>query len=88
MMNSADRVTLISERLTRAFSPSKLDIIDDGVQHRGHAPSQAGAGYYTIVIAADGLKDKSRVDAHREIYAVLNDLIPDEIHALQIKIDM
>jgi BolA protein len=81
-----DRIQVIKQRLQQAFSPEKLEIIDDSEKHRGHAGSQGGAGHYTVIISADSLKDKSRIDAHREIYQVLNDLIPHEIHALQIKI--
>ena len=86
-MNPTERIDLIKQRLERYFSPTTLEIIDDGAKHRGHAASLSGAGYYTIVISADSLKNKTRIDAHREIYELLTDLIPNEIHALQIKIN-
>jgi BolA protein len=80
------RIEIIRKRLQDAFAPTSLDIIDDSEKHKGHAGSQGGAGHYTVIIEADCLKKKSRVAAHREIYRVLNDLVPHEIHALQIKI--
>lgn len=82
-----DRIALIRDRLTIAFSPTKLDVLDDSDQHIGHVGSQGGAGHYTVIIAAKSLETMSRVDAHRKIYAILNDLIPAQIHALKIKID-
>jgi len=84
---SVECVSLIRERLQNKFSPSYLDVIDDGYKHHGHEGSKGGAGHYTVVIVAESLKGKSRIMAHREIYQVLNDLIPDKIHALVIKLD-
>ncbi len=77
---------VIHARLQQAFSPTELEIIDDSDQHKGHAGSQGGAGHYTVKIRAEYFKNKSRIAAHREIYALLNDLIPDKIHALRIKV--
>jgi BolA protein len=85
-MKPEQRIMEIRQRLEIAFSPTQLEIIDDSVKHIGHAGSRNGAGHYTVIMTADSLKDKSRVDAHREIYALLADLIPDEVHALQIKL--
>lgn len=79
-----ERIDIIRERLQRAFSPVKLEVIDDSEHHRGHAGSQGGAGHYTVVITADCFKGLSRVEVHRKIYQELNDLIPQEVHALRI----
>lgn len=79
-----NRLQVIQQRLEETFHPTFLDVIDDSQHHQGHAGSQGGAGHYTVVIGADHFKNKSRVAIHREIYAVLNDLIPHEIHALRI----
>lgn len=85
-MTPVERQAVMQERLQAHFQPSHLEIIDDSHKHVGHAGSRDGAGYYTVVIAADGFANKNRVTVHREIYAALADLIPHEIHALQIKI--
>ncbi len=85
-MNSDERIRIIKQRLEKQFSPTTLDVIDDSAKHAGHAGSAGGAGHYTIVIGANSFAGKSRVAVHREVYDVLNDLIPDEIHALQIKV--
>jgi len=85
MMLNEDRIKLIEQRLTLKFSPSFLEIKDDGAKHIGHS-SNHGAGYYTVIISADALKDLSRPAQHRAIYAELNDLIPHEIHALSIQV--
>jgi BolA protein len=79
-----NRIQIITERLQNAFSPTHLEVIDDSHKHVGHAGAEGGAGHYKVIIQADIFKGKSRVDIHREIYRVLNDMIPHEIHALQI----
>ena len=85
-MNSTQRMAIIKQRLQEHFSPESLEVIDDSEKHRGHPGSLTGAGHYTVAIAAESFANKSRIAVHREIYDVLNDLIPQEIHALQIKI--
>jgi BolA protein len=85
-MTPVKRMTVIKQRLEKKFSPSQLQVLDDSAKHVGHAGSKEGAGHYTVMIASEDFANKSRIDVHREIYAELQDLIPHEIHALQIKI--
>jgi BolA protein len=85
-MTSAERITIMRTRLQEKFLPTQLDIIDDSDKHRGHAGSRDGAGHYTVQIAAAHFAGLTRIAAHREIFTVLDDLIPREIHALQITI--
>lgn len=86
MMNNVQRIEEIRQRLTQAFQPALLEVIDDSAQHRGHAGAQSGAGHFTVRITALIFNTLSRVAAHQQIYQHLNDLIPDEIHALSIQI--
>ena len=86
MLTSAERIALIHERLTTALAPTHLEIIDESYLHKGHAGAKTGAGHFAIEISSKTLADKNAVQAHRLIYAALNDLIPKEIHALRIKI--
>lgn len=81
-----NRITKIQQRLKDAFSPHQLEVIDDSAQHVGHHGAEGGAGHYTVKIAADCFNGLSRVESHRKVYTVLNDLIPHEIHALKITI--
>ncbi len=85
-MTSSNRIATIKQRLLTAFSPAQLEVQDDSAQHAGHAGSQGGAGHYTVIIAADCFKDKTRIAVHREIYDVLADMIPEQIHALRIRL--
>ena len=85
-MKTEERIAILESRLKDAFSPSRLEIIDDSWRHKGHEGAKEGAGHYTVTIIAEALSNKSRVEAHREIYNLFPDLIPRDVHALQIKI--
>ena len=75
----------IKKRLA-SLNPARLEIIDDSQMHHGHA-GNSGGGHYTIIIKIDLLEKQNRIQSHRQIYALLEDLIPQKIHALQIKVE-
>ncbi len=85
-MNREDKKRLIETRIQQAFSPSHLEVIDESDQHQGHPGHQGGGRHFSVVVAADCFKSMARVEAHRKIYALFTDMIPDEIHALRIKV--
>lgn len=80
------RVVLITERLNKALNPTFLEVVDESDQHHGHAGFHAGGSHFKVEIAAPVLASVSRVEAHRQIYATLADLMPHDIHALRIVI--
>lgn len=83
---SRSRIEIIKERIQQAFSPTHLEVIDESDQHIGHAGHQGGARHFSVIVSAESLKTLSRVEAHRQIYALFADMMPDEIHALKIKV--
>jgi BolA protein len=85
-MSALTRVELIKHRLQTAFSPSYLEVLDESDQHIGHAGHQGGGRHFAIIISADSLNALTRVEAHRKIYALFTDLIPEQIHALKIQV--
>ncbi len=83
-----NRVELIRKKLQDALaieSPESMEITDDSHLHAGHAGAQGGAGHYSVNIVSDAFKDLNTVARHRLIYDALNELMPDQIHALSIK---
>ena len=86
MTTASERQLLIQERLQQAFSPTYLEVTDDSDKHIGHSGHQGGGRHFSIMIAAACFNHVSRIDAHRQIYALFADLMPDQIHALCIKI--
>lgn len=81
-----ERANLIRQRLQEAFSPTRLEVIDESNQHVGHAGHQGGGRHFAIVIAARAFKGLPRIEAHRRVYALFDDLMPEKIHALKIKV--
>lgn len=77
---------LIEKKIKMAFAPAYLEIIDESDKHIGHAGYQGGGRHFAVIITSDYFNDLSRVDAHRQIYTVLNGMIPEQIHALRIQI--
>lgn len=84
-MNNSQRIALIEQRLKQHLLPLQLEIIDDSWQHVGHPGAKQG-GHFTIKIATPLFQSKSLLEAHRLIYAALDDLMKTDIHALQIEI--
>lgn len=72
--------------LTARFQPEHLEVQDDSDAHIGHAGHQGGGRHFTVIIKAAAFTGKTRIAAHQLIYAALNELIPDPIHALAIRI--
>ena len=73
-------------RLNSALSPTKMELIDDSEQHRGHGGyNPAGESHFTLRIESPAFVGKSRVDRQRMIYAALGDLMRERVHALSIR---
>ena len=85
-MTAQDRVSIIERRIRDAFSPLHLQVIDESDQHIGHAGHQGGGRHFAVVISGECFPGLSRVDAHRKIYGLFTDLMPEQIHALKIKV--
>lgn len=73
----------IRDRL-QALTPVELNIEDDSALHAGHAGAASGGGHYRIQIVAEAFAGLSRLARHRRIYALLDDMMRSEIHALSI----
>jgi BolA family transcriptional regulator, general stress-responsive regulator len=84
MNSESPRVQLIRERLTAAFSPCESDIVDEGHLHAGHAGAAGGAGHFRVRLVSEHFRGLRQIERHRQVYAVLADMIPAQIHALAI----
>ena len=73
-------------RLNSALSPSRIDLIDDSENHRGHGGyNPAGESHFTLRIESAAFAGKSRVERQRMIHAALGDLLHERVHALSIR---
>ena len=83
-MSAVERITRM---LTEAFSPAELKVVDESHLHKGHAGHRPeGESHFRVRITAEAFAGKSRVAAHRMIYAALAGEIQQGVHALAIEV--
>lgn len=76
----------MERRLREAFSPTRLEIVNDSAKHRGHMGDDgSGESHFTILIEAERFADASRLERQRMVNAALGDIPGDRVHALAIK---
>lgn len=73
-------------RLNSALSPTRVELVDDSEQHRGHGGyNPAGESHFSLGIESPVFAGKNRVERQRMIYAALGDLMDARVHALSIR---
>lgn len=75
-------VERIRERLAAALAPTELDVLDEGHKHAGHA--NAGKGHFHVRIVSAAFAGVLPIKRHRMVYAALDGLMDNGIHALSI----
>ena len=81
-MRTAD---LITQKLTEAFAPQSLKVLDKSHQHEGHAGHRPGGQtHFRVYIVSELFKSMTRVQRHRLINETLADELAGSVHALAI----
>lgn len=81
-MTTRDR---IMQKLTTAFAPARLEVVDESHQHAGHAGSRPGGEtHYRVHIVSEAFQGKSRVERHRMVNETLSGELAGGVHALAI----
>jgi BolA family transcriptional regulator, general stress-responsive regulator len=76
---------LITEKLTKAFAPERLEVIDESHQHAGHAGSRPGGEtHYRVYIVSQAFEGKSRLERHRMVNKTLSGELKAGVHALAV----
>jgi BolA protein len=83
-MNKIDCFVLLKDKLTAALNPIHLEISDESEQHAGHAGAEKGQAHCSITIVSSIFSGKTLIQRHRLVYAVLDELMKTQIHALSI----
>ena len=64
----------IKERLTAAFQPVLLEVVNDSHRHAGHASSPGtGESHFSVRLVASAFSGKSRIERHRMVNEALAD---------------
>jgi BolA family transcriptional regulator, general stress-responsive regulator len=75
----------IIRKLTEAFDPESLRVVDESENHAGHAGHRPGGEtHFRVYIVAEALQGKTRIERHRMINAALSDELAGGVHALAI----
>jgi len=79
---STPMVEQIRERLQQALDPSTLEVLDEGYKHAGHA--NEGKGHFHVRVVSAAFAGQLSIKRHRLVYAALQGLMDNGIHALSI----
>ena len=73
-------------RLTAAFAPARLAIVNDSAKHSGHMGDDgSGESHFTIEVEAAAFAGMSRLARQRAVIAALGDIVGQRVHAVAIK---
>jgi BolA protein len=76
----------IRGKLTQAFAPERLEVVDDSGRHSGHSGArESGESHFNVVIVSSGFQGLGRVERQRRVNAALKDEFEAGLHALSIR---
>lgn len=80
----------MQRKLTQAFAPLALEIVDDSAAHAGHAGAtrdngSRGETHFHVMLVSAQFTGMTRVERQRQIYAVLAAELAGPVHALTLK---
>ncbi len=75
----------IRDKLTRAFHPMSIEVIDESHRHAGHAGARAGGEtHFRVAIVSDAFAGHNRIERHRAVHQALADELACGVHALSV----
>lgn len=76
---------VIHDRLDAAFRPSRLEVIDESENHRGHGGwREGGETHFRVVMRAESLAGLSRIERSRAVHKTLAAELDGGVHALAL----
>jgi BolA protein len=84
MVASMHTRDVLTDKLTRALAPLRLELEDESERHRGHKGSSGGSHFRALIVSAS-FEGKSPVARHRLVYDVLADEMRGLVHALALR---
>lgn len=75
----------IETKLTEAFAPLSLNVIDESHLHAGHVGARPeGETHFRVELVSAAFADCGRVDRQRMVYDILRDELAGPVHALSL----
>ncbi|MBY0363481.1 MAG: BolA family transcriptional regulator [Phreatobacter sp.] len=76
----------ITQKLTAAFAPVSLEVIDESHHHQGHGGwREGGETHFRVKLVSAAFAGKSRVDRHRMVNQTLDAELKGRVHALAME---
>jgi BolA family transcriptional regulator, general stress-responsive regulator len=76
----------LEKKLTEAFHPHSLLVVDESELHAGHAGSRPGGEtHFRVTIVANAFAGKTRIERHRLVNTALAAELAEKVHALAIQ---
>jgi BolA family transcriptional regulator, general stress-responsive regulator len=77
----------ITDKLSAAFSPLRMEVINESHLHAGHKREFDGTGetHFRVRIVSDHFSGMSRVERHRALNELLRPEIDAGVHALALE---
>src|SRR5690242_16290254 len=76
----------IHDKLTAAFHPLRLEVVDDSARHAGHAGARPGGeSHFNVTIESAAFLRVPKVARQRMVYRALADELAGPVHALSVK---
>lgn len=77
----------IEQKLTAAFSPEIIEIIDESHLHKGHMGARPeGETHFRVAMTAAAFEGMGRIDRQREVYKTLAEELAGPVHALALSL--
>jgi BolA family transcriptional regulator, general stress-responsive regulator len=75
----------IRKKLTEAFAPTRLEVINESHLHAGHRSSPGtGESHFRVLIVSAAFTGASRVARHRAVNKLLEAELKGKVHALAL----
>jgi BolA family transcriptional regulator, general stress-responsive regulator len=82
-----DMMQQMTEKLTQAFTPDMLSVIDESHQHHGHSGwREGGETHFRVRMVTQAFAGKSRIDRHRLVNTALAAELAGKVHALALEL--
>ena len=76
------------DKLTAAFAPTLLEVVDESEAHHGHAGHRhEGETHFLVRIVSPAFAGTSRLQRHRMINEAVREELAERVHALTIEAD-
>lgn len=81
-----DAIRNLTQRLSREFDASHVEIVDESGLHAGHSGAIAGqVTHVRALIVSEKFQGLTRIERHRRVYGVLAEELRGTLHALSLQ---